>query len=464
MKRRDFLKAALVTGSLYGTGGLPLFGRVAYASGIPPLGNRVLVNIMLSGAPDFRHLFTPPFNPTPGSYGYEYWAARAGSHSIAQSASAYETRWNNDYFHVSDGITEFGILAKCGWLNRMWEAGNVAIISNAVGGTTRNHSHCKLVMNQGNLSSGPNDFNRSGWGGRLATYAGGNVISLSRIPTPFTFGPDETNPDRHSIRNLISARNMRELGLYDAEGVSPGWSKSRITRSLHGYYEALSKEMQVSSPYQQLVGHERTLREFGEPIDDRLASLPLPASIMALMDGVLSEKYLGEQIRNLYDSFSCSDILQQRVVSLELGGWDTHRIQRDVIEPKLEDLFGDVKALDVLYQELPANVLDNIVFVLGGEFGRQLRANGDNGTDHGRGTYILVFGNGVQGGIYGEMFPSEELARLGDDSPDITGLTTIDSIFSRVCNWVEYGTSALVFPDLSLSTVEGGVNLDSLFV
>ena len=192
--------------------------------------------------------------------------------------------------------------------------------------------------------------------------------------------------------------------------------------------------------------------------------VPLPDAITALIKGGLSEQKLGEQIRNLYDSFACSDILSLRVASLQMGGWDTHRAQREGIEPKLEDLFGDGKALDVLYQELPVDVLDNIVFVLGGEFGRRLRANGDNGTDHGRGTSILVIGNGVRGGVYGDMFPEEELDRLDNTSPDITGLTSIDTIYEKVCEWVQPGSGRLVFPDRSLSLIEEGVDLDSLFV
>jgi hypothetical protein len=62
------------------------------------------------------------------------------------------------------------------------------------------------------------------------------------------------------------------------------------------------------------------------------------------------------------------------------------------------------------------------------------------------------------------MFPEEELARLDDNSPDITGLTTIDTIYARACNWVQAGAGDVVFPDRSLSLIEGGLDLDSLFV
>jgi hypothetical protein len=432
---------------------------------MPALGNRVLVNIMLSGAPDFRHLFTPPFDSNPDSYGYRYWEARAAAHAIDQTNSAYQSRWANDYFHVGDGSTEFGILKNSGWLKRMWDAGHVAVVSNAVGGTDRNHSHCQLIMNQGNLSTGANDFERSGWGGRLASYMAGNVLALTRTPQPFAYGPHPSDPRRHDNSNLISARNTRQISLYrPGNDQSPTSQKMHITRSLESYYQALRQDMSTESIYYRFVAHERALREFGEPLEERLSTVPVPAAITALMEGGLSNRNLAEQVRNLYDSFACSDILSLRVASLELGGWDTHRAQREKIEPKLEDLFGNGKALDVLHQELPVDVLDNTVFVLGGEFGRQLRANGDNGTDHGRGTSILIIGNQVQGGVYGTMFPEEELARLDDNSPDITGLTTIDTIYARACDWVQAGAGDVVFPDRSLSLIEAGLDLDSLFV
>ena len=66
--------------------------------------------------------------------------------------------------------------------------------------------------------------------------------------------------------------------------------------------------------------------------------------------------------------------------------------------------------------------------------------------------------------VYGEMFPEEELARLNDKSPDISGRATIDSIFSKVCDWVQPGTGDLVFPNRTLSMIEDGVNLDSIFL
>lgn len=209
---------------------------------------------------------------------------------------------------------------------------------------------------------------------------------------------------------------------------------------------------------------ERTLREFGSQIDERLSTVPVPASINALVNGGKIDRYLGEQIRNLYDSFAASDILSLRVASLEYGSWDSHKGQRDLIEPKLGNLFGAGMALDTLYQELPSDAQNNMVLVIAGEFGRQLQANGANGTDHGRGNAMLIIGNGVNGGIYGEMFPQEELSRLDAPSADIVGLTEIDHIFGEVCEWVSPGSSATVFPNRTIARIEPGLDINGLFV
>ncbi len=466
MNRRNFLKASLATGALYSLNGMPLLGGVAQASGFAPLNHRVLVNVMLQGGPDMRYLLPPAFDPDSASYGYQYWQAKAAAHAIASTASAYDARWQNDYFHVSAGDTNFGILKSCGWLKRMWDAGNVAIINNAIGARTRDHAHCQLVLDQGNMTSGPNDFNRSGWGGRLAAAAGGNVLSLTRAPRRFCYGPNPADPESYDNSTLVAAKNTREFNLFQppaGEAISTG--RPVITRSLTAYYAAKAAEIDPSSVYARPVGLERSIRAFGERIDARLATVPLPSSVAALAEGAgISRPYLGEQVRNLYDSLAASDILSLRVASMEYGSWDSHKEQRDFIEPKLEDMFGDEKVFDSLYQVLPVDVQENLVLVFAGEFGRQLRANGARGSDHGKGNSMLIIGNPVKGGVYGTMFPEQELARLDIVSADIDGLTEFDHILGRVADWVVPGSGDIVFPARSSAAIEQGLDLAALLV
>jgi uncharacterized protein (DUF1501 family) len=463
MKRRHFLKAALASGALYSAGGLPIFGGMAHGSGFAGASQRIVVNMMLEGGPDVRHLLPPPFDPSPASYGYRFWEAKAYAHGIAKSPSAYQTRWENDYFHVASGETAFGILNTCGWLKRMWDSGHVALVNNALGCPARDHAYCQLIMDQGDRSSGPNDYERSGWGGRLASAGGGNVLALTKAPRRFCYGPSHADPYGHDNANLISAKNTRKISLFQPSATAAITDpKAAIARSLSSYYAAQRQEMPATSVYRRFVDMERSVRDFGDMIAERLASVPLPAPIEALFKGGLSNPYLGEQIRNLYDSLACADLLSLRVASMEFGNWDSHKDQRSFVEPKFEDLFGDGKAFDVLYQQLPADVANNMVFVLAGEFGRQLRANSGNGTDHGRGTTIMVIGHAVQGGVYGDMFPESELAVLDEHSSDIEGLTEIDHVFGRVCDWMVPGGSGFVFPNRGLAIMEPGVDLGGM--
>lgn len=464
MKRRDFLRTAVSAGLLYGLGGLPALSPGALASGFAASSQRVLAHVMLSGGPDFRHLFPPAFDPRVSSYGYRHWSARAGAQSLADSASAFKTRWNDGYFPVSHGSVEFGILKSCGWLKRMWDAGSVAIVANVVGGTSRNHAHCELVMDQGNPDAGVLDADRPGWGGKLATAAGGNIVALTPSPRRFCFGPHPYDPASHDNTTLIAARNTRDMGLYSpGAGVPPKAMRAVLSRGLQGYYQAKHQALGRESPYFRFTQHERSLRDIGGALEGRLSGVPLPSSITALMQGGLMNPGFGGQIRNLYDTFACSDLLNLRVASLEYTGFDSHKAQRATIESRFSDLFGDGKALDVLHQELPPDVLSNTVFLLGGEFGRQLRANGDHGTDHGTGNTIILIGSGVRGGLYGNMFPESELEILDTPSADIVGLTGMDHLFARVCDWVESGCGSRVFAGGFTSPLESGLNLDILF-
>ncbi len=461
MNRRQAIKSALATGMLYSAGSLPRMGSVAYAMDFPTIDNRVLVNLMLNGGPDMRHILPPAFDPNPNSFGYNYWGAKADAHRVADQPSAWQSAWENDYFQVGDGATTFGIHRQLGWLKAQWDAGNVAVINNAVGGKTRDHAHCIDIVNQGNRDFAPNSAYGSGWGGRLASASDGNIMALTRSPTSFCFGPNAAGGFDNT--RMIAARNMRDMTLFDGDVSDPLGDPSRISRSLRSYYQAKRQSMGNDAVFDRFLETERKLREFGEPIDGRLASIPVPTELEDLTQlGFLTTPEFGVQLRNLHDAFACFDILNMRVASIDYGGWDTHERQGGRIEPQMEDIFGLNKGFDVLYRHLPQSAIDNIVLVIAGEFGRQLRANGDSGTDHGEGNSILVIGNSVNGGVYGEMFPDQEMARLADPSPQIEGRTAMDHVFARCCDWVEPNSGAATFSGLASAELEAGVSFGGL--
>jgi uncharacterized protein (DUF1501 family) len=218
------------------------------------------------------------------------------------------------------------------------------------------------------------------------------------------------------------------------------------------------------------------LRTFGDAFNARLTAVApeQPAALVELYtpgsDNVLNSTSFGQQCANVYDSFLAADLFQMRSLSLEYTGWDTHRLEKTAFESNIEDVFGAGKGLATLSAELgPLGANDDIVYVFNTDFGRQLRANGDYGTDHGVGNYTILVGRGVNGGVYGEMFPVSEIlggagdTRFDQQGADIEGLTSFERVLAAACDWVEPETGATVFPDADTSILEDDGLLDTLF-
>jgi uncharacterized protein (DUF1501 family) len=89
-----------------------------------------------------------------------------------------------------------------------------------------------------------------------------------------------------------------------------------------------------------------------------------------------------------------------RIVSVELGGFDTHNNQRAEHDARIKRLDG---ALAAFLDDLEGrSVAREVLVVVFSEFGRRVAENGSRGTDHGTAGPMLVLGHGVRGGLYGE--------------------------------------------------------------
>lgn len=112
---------------------------------------------------------------------------------------------------------------------------------------------------------------------------------------------------------------------------------------------------------------------------------------------------------------------------MALGGWDTHVNQGSTLGKGLGNLG---KGLAALTKSLgPA--YKNTVIVVMSEFGRTLRENGNNGTDHGHGNVMWVLGGKVRGGkVYGE-WPGLETAQLYEKR-DLAITTDFRDVISTV--------------------------------
>ncbi|MGI9334259.1 MAG: DUF1501 domain-containing protein [Gammaproteobacteria bacterium] len=443
-----------------------------------------VVNTMLLGGADLRFLFAPE----PGTeYARKYWEARSALYHAtvaeAELYSSYEAVWQDLYLPVTAGETVFGIHRSAGWLKSQFDAGRAAIIANVRGSQNRRHDHSQLIVNTGDPNATAYITDRDGWGGRLAeaidaateVIDAARTVAVTRDVTTFCHGRDPA--DRNA--RTVHAPDTRNFSLSRGKG-NVGSPNSSLARALTSYYAELrrqSGDQPDNWPYRKFLQHEASIRAFGDALAERLQALS-PEQPAALRDlyspGLgLTSTYFGRQCASLYDSVLASDLFSLRVASAEYGGWDTHRIERSRFETNIEDVLGTgggLATLDAALEWIPG-ARENLTYIFTTDFGRQIAANGDHGTDHGRGNYTIVMGEAVRGGTYGEMFPESEIVggegqtRYDQLGSDIEGLTAFENVLYEICEWVEPGTGATVAPEAAAGSlpVEPGVDLSTLF-
>jgi len=100
-----------------------------------------------------------------------------------------------------------------------------------------------------------------------------------------------------------------------------------------------------------------------------------------------------------------------RVFSVSLGGFDNHADEKNPHRGLLGLMDKSISNfLARIAKSAPTN---KVVVVVYSEFGRRVKANASDGTDHGTASNVFVMGHGVKGGIYGEQ-PSLTKLDQGD--------------------------------------------------
>jgi len=139
---------------------------------------------------------------------------------------------------------------------------------------------------------------------------------------------------------------------------------------------------------------------------------------------------------------------------LDFGGWDDHA-QEGSIEGRMADRMSDLaRGLSAFAGDLGPQMARTTVVVMS-EFGRTVRENGNNGTDHGHGSTMLVLGGGVKGGqVHGDW------RGLADDAlyqgRDLAVTTDFrDVLYNILGNGLGFEAPKGFFPDYSPSVIKG---------
>jgi uncharacterized protein (DUF1501 family) len=106
---------------------------------------------------------------------------------------------------------------------------------------------------------------------------------------------------------------------------------------------------------------------------------------------------LGQQLRTIAKVIKANVGLE--VAQADYGGWDTHRGQggSDGNHAKMLKHLSD--NLVSFHKDLGKR-MDKVMVLVMSEFGRTAHENGSQGTDHGRGGFMIAMGNMIQGGKF----------------------------------------------------------------
>jgi uncharacterized protein (DUF1501 family) len=370
LTRRFFLRASAV--AMAGVGVAPSWLVRAAAAG----GNKrkILVAIFQRGAADGLNVVVPFFEKL-------YYELRP---TIAVQAPGK----NNGAIDL-DG--RFGLHPSLQSLKPFWDSGQLAIVE-ATGSPdpTRSHFDAQDFMESGT----PGKMSEDGWLNRALAPAGPASSPVRAIAIgaqlPRTLRGSRpavavNNLEQFQVRNQNAATILERMYATTAD--------AKLMASGNETFEAVRMIESISrAPYTPANGAQY-LGEFGR-------SLQQVARLIKADIGV-------------------------EAAFADIGGWDHHTNE----SPQLANLLQQFGTSLAAFARDMGDRMEDIVLVTMSEFGRTVKEDGDNGTDHGHGNVMTVLGGPVRGGhIYGrwpglepeQLYEQRDLA-VTTDFRDVLG-------------------------------------------
>jgi uncharacterized protein (DUF1501 family) len=259
----------------------------------------------------------------------------------------------------------FGLHPALQLLKPLWDSGQLAIVE-AAGSPDPSRSHFDA---QDFMESGtPGKLSEDGWLNR-ALPPGGPTVSPLRAIAIGTQLPRTLHGSRAAltVNNLeqFQVRNQNSGGVLEAMYATT--ADATLMASGKQTFDALKMIESISrTPYIPANGAQYQ-GEFGR-------SLQQIARLIKADVGV-------------------------EVAFADIGGWDHHSNEG----PQLTGLLQQFGSSLAAFARDMGDRMEDIVVATMSEFGRTVREDGNNGTDHGHGNIMMVLGGPVRGGtIYGD--------------------------------------------------------------
>jgi uncharacterized protein (DUF1501 family) len=132
---------------------------------------------------------------------------------------------------------------------------------------------------------------------------------------------------------------------------------------------------------------------------------------------------------------------------VDIGNWDTHSAQDPIAGSMYNTMRDFSNSLAAFHADVIAPAAVGVTLASVSEFGRNVRENGSLGTDHGRGTVMLVMGKGITGGrVLTKSWPGLATANLENGQDLKVTLDYRDVLAEIVQNRLGNSNLSYVFP------------------
>lgn len=373
MDRRDFLKQSTLASSLFF---VPSFVKAFENVATSSLGYKRLVIIQLAGGNDGLNTIVP-FNND------DYYRNRP---SIAIQ--------KNNIIRVSD---ELGFHPSLAPLKNLYDKGYVSIINN-VGYPNPNRSHFRSTdIWQTAVDS--DQYLQTGWIGRYLDVYGNQPYNAIQIDDSLSLAL------KGQSINGIATKNPKVLFRTSQD---PYFKKV-----LQYYQDDHLSEHNLGYLYKTMISAESSAKYIFEK--HKAASI--------------KQEYPNNEFANQLKTMSklINSGIETKVFYSSLDGFDTH-----VGQPKKQSrlLQTYAEGIEAFVSDLKQQgSFNDTLIITFSEFGRRLKQNAANGTDHGAASNVFVIGNHLKTpGLYNELASLSNL----DDNGDLKYTIDFRSIYATV--------------------------------
>jgi uncharacterized protein (DUF1501 family) len=302
--------------------------------------------------------------------------------------------------HLDDRL---GLNPTLRGLKRLWDSKQLAIVL-GVGYPKPDRSHFRSMdIWQCGSPTGPVN---SGWVGRWLDGTRAPIeaaVSFEPVIPPLLVG-------RTRVGACVSYRGLK----------LPQWISAGVVAALgRGEPGEPPVQARAASAYTDLLSMDKVVREAEHTQDqgDDAAQPDLPAT------GTGGENALAAQLALVA---RCVELgVPTQVYSVSYGGFDTHAAEREGQELLLRQLDSALTSFVTRLARTEAG--RQVAVVVYSEFGRRVRANASDGTDHGTAGPVLLLGPRVIGGFYGEQPSLTDL-----DDGDLKATVDFRQVYSTV--------------------------------